>query len=192
MAHRLKIWALKWLPWMFMLWLLSLIALAWGGYALYQANIYNEHLSHKTLQNNTAPDAVFADATYWVKHKDTEKALKLYAIVASSKDSSIRKAAYYNMANIYLRQAYKLLEETGLDEWDKVTPSLAIAKESYRETLRLAPYWMEAKYNYELVLRLAPIIESSKSRKLEEEAEVTQETPPEGWPTIPGFPRGMP
>ncbi|MDO9203945.1 hypothetical protein [Methylotenera sp.] len=192
MAHRLKIWALKWLPWMFLLWLLSLIVLAWSGYALYQAGIYNKHLSHKTLQNNAAPDAVFADASYWVAHKDIEKALKLYALAASSKDSSVRKAAHYNMANVYLRQANQLLEETGLDGWDKVTPLLAIAKESYREALRLDPHWMDAKYNYELVLRLAPIIESSKSRRSEEEEEVTQETPPEGWPAIPGFPRGMP
>lgn len=192
MAHRLKTRALKWTPWMFLLWLLSLSTLAWSGYALYQARIYNEHLNHKKLQNNAAPDAVFADATYWVTHKNTEKALMLYAVAASSKDPHIRKAAHYNMANIYLRQANKLLIETGLDEWDKVTPLFAIAKESYREVLRLDPRWMETKYNYELVLRLAPIIESSKSRKLEEEAEITQETPPEGWPAIPGFPRGMP
>lgn len=202
MAHHLKTWfletltlknrALKWTPWMFLLWIFSLITLAWSGNALYQARIYNTHVTQKTLQNNTAPDAVFADATYWVTHKNTEKALALYALAASGKDPYIRKVAHYNMANIYLRQANKLLIETGLDEWDKVTPSLAIAKESYREALRLEPRWMEAKYNDELVLRLAPVIESSKSRKLEEEAEITQDTPPEGWPAIPGFPRGMP
>lgn len=192
MAHRLKNWAVKWTPWMFLLGMFSLIALVWSGNALYQARIYNAQLAGNALQNNPAQDAVFADAAYWVKHKNPEKALALYALAASGKDSAIRKAAHFNMANIYLRQANKLLLETGLDEWDKVTPLLAIAKESYRDALRLDPHWIEAKYNYELALRLAPVIESSKSRRLEEDAEITQETPPEGWPAIPGFPRGMP
>ncbi|HPH06906.1 MAG TPA: hypothetical protein PL131_13630 [Methylotenera sp.] len=193
MAHRLKYLALKWLPWMILLWIASLTILVWSGYTLIQANTYNKNLSHQKLQNNAAPDAVFADASYWVKHKDTEKALKLYALATSSKDINIRKVAHYNMANVYLRQANQTLSDKGLEEWDKVTPLLAIAKESYREALRLDPHWMEAKYNYELVLRLAPIIESSKSSRQEEnDEEITQETPPEGWPAIPGFPRGMP
>lgn len=192
MAYRLKILTLKWQPWMTLLWIACFITLAWCGYSLVQANTYNANLSHKKLQNNAASDAVFADANYWLAHKDTEKALKLYALASSGKDANIRKAAHYNIGNIYLRQANQILNDKGWEEWDKVTPLLSIAKESYREALRLAPEWMEAKYNYELVLRLAPIIESSKSRRQEEEEEVTQETPPEGWPAIPGFPRGMP
>lgn len=192
MAYRLKTLALKWLPWMTLLWIASFIFLAWGSYSLVQANIYNANLIHKKLQNNLTPDAIFADASYWAARKDSEKSLKLYALASSSKDAQIRKAAHYNIANIYLRQAYQILNDKGYEEWDKVTPLLSIAKDSYRETLRLAPEWMEAKYNYELLLRLSPIIENSKSRKQEEAEESSQEVPPEGWPAIPGFPRGMP
>jgi len=52
---------------------------------------------------------------------------------------------------------------------------------------------VNAKYNYELALRIAPTIESKHSRQTPEDEELKdQESAPEGWPAIPGFPRGMP
>ena len=95
--------------------------------------------------------------SYWTKRKNTEKATKLYAQAIVSHDKNIRKLAHYNMANLYLHEAYLLLDASGLEVWDKVLPILSIAKESYREALRLAPDWMDAKYNYELALRLVPL-----------------------------------
>ena len=198
MANRLKTALIKAglqkaFPWMLLMLLLSLLALAWSGHALYKANIYHQHLKHKTLQNDASPDAIFADAVYWTKRKNTEKATKLYAQAISSHDKNIRKLAHYNMANLYLHEAYLLLDASGLEAWDKVLPLLSIAKESYREALRLAPDWMDAKYNYELALRLVPTIESkSRSSKAEDEDLQDQSVPQDGWPAIPGFPRGMP
>lgn len=197
MASRVKPWFIHHLdqvfPWVFLIGFFSLISLVWSVHALYQAQQYHHHLQHQTLQNSATDDAIFADALYWTKHRDTEKALKLYAKVVSSTNPTVRKFTNYNMANIYFREAYKLLDTTGLDTWDKVTPLLAMAKEGYREALRLDPDWLNAKYNYELVLRIAPTIESKTSTKPEDDNELKdQETPPEGWPAIPGFPRGMP
>jgi len=197
MAQSIKIWLnnhlLQAFPWVLLVCFLSLLGLVWSGSALYKAKQYHQHLQEKTLQNITADDAIFADAFYWVKHSNTEKALKLYAQVASSLDPNIRKKANYNMANIYLREANKLLETTGLESWDKVTPLLAMAKEGYREALRLEPRWVSAKYNYELALRIVPTIESKSSHQQPDDDELKdQESAPEGWPAIPGFPRGMP
>lgn len=197
MAQRIKVWLINALlqafPWMLFIGLLSIAGLAWSGHALYNAKQYHQHLHDKTLQNNTADDALLADAAYWTRHHHTEKALKLYAQAASSLNLNIRKYANYNMANLYLREANKLLDTSGFDAWDKVTPLLAMAKESYREALRLDPNWINAKYNYELALRIAPTIESNSSRqKPDDDVLKDQETAPEGWPAIPGFPRGMP
>lgn len=197
MAQYIRIWLNNALrqafPWILLICLLSLLGIIWSGKALYQAKQYHQHLHDKTLQNIVADDAIFADAAYWTKHNDTEKSLKLYAIAASSLNINIRKNANYNMANIYLREANKLLDTSGFEAWDKVTPLLAMAKEGYREALRLDPSWLNAKYNYELALRIAPTIESSTSRqKPEDEEHKDQEATPEGWPAIPGFPRGMP
>jgi mxaK protein len=197
MEKRIIIWLnnhlLQAFPWVLLISFLSLLGMLWSGTALYKAKQYHHHLHNHTLQNNVADDAIFADAVYWVKQGNNEKALKLYAQAISSPDLNIRKTANYNMANIYLREANKLLETTGLESWDKVTPLLSMAKEGYREALRLDPDWVNAKYNYELALRIAPTIESKHSRQTPEDEELKdQESAPEGWPAIPGFPRGMP
>jgi mxaK protein len=196
MAHHLKNWFIHQLgqafPWMLLVWLLSLTGLIWSGNALTQANQYHQHLQNNSIQNSATDDAIFANALYLANHHQTEKALKLYAQATSSPNLHIRKNANYNMANLYLREANKLLDASGFDAWDKVTPLLAIAKEGYREALRLDPNWINAKYNYELALRIAPTIESATSRQKEDDELKNQETVPEGWPAIPGFPRGMP
>lgn len=197
MAQRKKIWLTHQLAkifvWLLLLLLISLLGLVWSSYALYHAKAYHQHLHDKTLQISASDDAVFANAVYWASHHQTDKSLKLYAQAASSLNLTIRKNAYYNMANLYLREANQLLETHGFDAWDQITPLLALSKEGYREALRLDPNWLNAKYNYELALRIAPTIESAVSRQKTEDEDIKdQETLPEGWPAIPGFPRGMP
>ncbi len=189
MAHRLNF---RLLPWMVILLATSLAALIWSGVKLYQAHNYHQHLSNQSFQTSQAADAVFANATLWAQRGQEQKALTLYAQVATIGDRNLRKAAHYNSANIYLTQATKLLEQEALSSWDRVAPLLALAKESYREALRLDPAWPEAKYNYELALRLAPAIESKTSTRRDEEENEKAEERPSGWPSIPGFPRGMP
>lgn len=193
MASRLSTFFLRAFPWMWLMLVLSVLGLFWSGQALYKANLYHQHLENKTLQNGASPDAVFADAVYWAKRKDTEKATKFYTLAIASHDKYIRKVAHYNMANLYSREAYLILDASGLEAWDKVTPLLSIAKENYREALRLAPDWMDAKYNYELALRLVPTIESKgPSNRTEDDDLKNESIPQDGWPAIPGFPRGMP
>lgn len=190
MEKRVSRWLFSVYPWAWILMLASLLTLIVSIYSLYAAHVYNSKLASQSVHKSTDEDAIFANAMYWDKHNNPEKALKLYALVQSSHDSDLSKAAHYNIANIYLRQAYDILNNAGLSSWDKVSPLLSIAKESYREALRVDPGFMDAKYNYELALRLIPTIESKTKRLVESEENL--ETPPEGWPALPGFPRGMP
>ncbi|MEQ1601125.1 MAG: hypothetical protein HOP04_00230 [Methylophilaceae bacterium] len=179
------------MPLMVILMALSIAGLLWCANALYQAHVYHQHLAHKSMQTSQSADALFANATLLAKKSDEQKALALYARVAANGDLAQRKAAHYNSANLYLSQATDLLEKDGYVAWDKAAPLLALAKESYREALRLDPAWVEAKYNYELALRLSPSIESKKDLSADDEEQKTEESP-SGWPSIPGFPRGMP
>jgi mxaK protein len=177
---------------MIILLLISLSTTIWSASKLYQAYVYNRNLHGISLLNNESPDALFANATRLAQRGDNQKALALYARVATSGDLALRKAAYYNSANLYSRQATALLEQEALIAWDRAAPLLALAKESYREALRLDPDWREAKYNYELALRLVPTIDS-KNVSTQNDDEIVKEGPrPSGWPSIPGFPRGMP
>ncbi len=188
MARHLNI-----MPCMVVVFIVSTAVMVISARGLYSANRYNENLNSNRLQNSKQPQAVFADAYLWKQKANDQKALALYASITNSKDASIAQSAHYNSANIYLKQALKLLDEHGFEAWDKAMPLLSFAKESYRDALRLNPGWMDAKYNYELVLRLAPIIDSQgrKSNK-EDDEDKDMGVPPDGWPSIPGFPRGMP
>jgi mxaK protein len=187
MARRLKLFQL-----MLLVLCLSFALSIWLIVSLYQASIYNGKLSAKTLHTGHSADEIFANAVYWKSNGEMQKALSLYAEAASGNQPVIRKSAYFNSGNLYLSQANQLLEEKGLDAFDQVGPMLAMAKESYREALRSDPAWHEAKYNYELALRLAPMFELKKSNRSEDEDEPEEEEATDGWPSIPGFPRGMP
>lgn len=187
MARRLNTFQL-----MLTLLCLSFAVLMWAIMSLYQVNTYNSKLRNQTLQESRSADAIFANAVYWRNKGDVQKALALYAEAASGDQQVIRKSAYFNTGNIYLSQVNQLLEEKGLDAFDQVGPMLAMAKESYREALRLDPGWHEAKYNYELALRLSPMFELKKNHQSRDEDEPDEEEATDGWPSIPGFPRGMP
>ena len=188
MARRLNI-----MPLMMVVLIASVITLVMSAKGLYLANRYNDNLNRNRLHNSTQHEAVFADAYLWKQKVNDQKSLALYASITNSKDASIAQSAHYNSANIYLKQALSLLDEHGLEAWDKAMPLLSLAKESYRDALRLKPDWMDAKYNYELALRLSPIIESQgRKASKEDEEEKDMGVPPDGWPSIPGFPRGMP
>lgn len=171
---------------------LSIAVLIWSALNLYQAVDYNQRLRINALQDSRAADALFANAIYWQKKGDIQKALVLYAEAASADNATIRKSAYFNSGNLYFSQVNQLLEEQGMIAFDQVGPTLAMAKESYREALRLDPEWHEAKYNYELVLRLSPMFEPKKGNLNSDEDELEEEEAMDGWPSIPGFPRGMP
>lgn len=185
MAKRLKLMQL-----MVALCGLSLTASLWLGIKLYQAVSYNARLETGSLHESRAADALFANAGNLASRGEMQPSLALYAEALSKGSQFIQKSSYFNSGNLYLAKANQLLEEQGLDAFDQIGPLLAMAKESYREAMRLDPAWHEVKYNYELALRLSPLFESkyrNSASNDEDEAETV-----DGWASIPGFPRGMP
>lgn len=61
-------------------------------------------------------------------------------------------AARFNLANLYLRQSI----DNGLAAGASPAPDLELAKQRYREVLKLKPEHWDARYNLEQALRLAP------------------------------------
>jgi mxaK protein len=165
--------------------------MAWQSYLLFQDYQYNQALQSKVLSGKNNPDDMMLDAWKLTQQKEYQKASQLYTKVAASKKRELHADANYNAANLYQKQALSLLEEKGLGAWDEVTPLLSMAKEHYRSALRYRPDWLEAKYNFEMALRFAPSIESSVQKPVKEE-EPEEGLAVDGWPSIPGFPRGMP
>lgn len=174
---------------------LTLLALCagiiWQGDQIFQDYQYNQALVSKKLSGKNTPDDMLLDAWKLTQQKEYQKAWQLYTKIAASKQTDLHAIAHYNAANLYQKQALGLLEEKGLGAWDEVTPLLSMSKAHYRSALRERPDWLEAKYNFELALRFAPNIESSTQKVVKEE-EPEDGLAVDGWPSIPGFPRGMP
>lgn len=167
---------------------------------IYQAQVYRSSLNphvliEKTLFSaNQTPQALFANAVFYDNQLKPEQALAQYAALVSkvSEDDPLRKQAYFNSGNLYMRTATRLLEQRGLPAWDEAGPLVALAKESYQKALRIAPGWSEAKYNYHLALRLSPTTHGMAGPQQYEDEQIKAEEEPSGWPAMPGNPRGMP
>lgn len=186
--------------WAGVLMLVSLVMLARQLVEIYQAHIYRQSLDpHVLIQNtmlgaNQTPQALFANAVFYDNQLKPEQALAQFAALISnvSEADPLRKQAYYNSGNIYMRTATRLLEQRGLPAWDEAGPLVALAKESYQKALRIEPDWSEAKYNYHLALRLSPTTHGMSGPQQYEDEQIKAEQEPSGWPAMPGNPRGMP
>lgn len=187
MAYRMK-----WLPVMVPLCAASLAGVIWSGSSLYQAADYNRRLAQQAAQPARTANPLFAEAWRMKQAGQTLKALDLYASAASKGDDKLRKRALYNSGNLYLQQAIAMLEAEGYAAWDNVNPLLLMAREHYVKALQIDPGWAEAKYNLELVLRFYPSFDGVATPDRDDEKEDAPADLPSGWPSIPGFPRGMP
>ncbi|TXI37087.1 MAG: hypothetical protein E6Q51_04090 [Methylophilus methylotrophus] len=186
--------------WAAVLMLVCLVMLARQLVEIYQAHVYRQSLApHVLIQNtllgaNQTPQALFANAVFYDNQLKPEQALAQFAALISkvSEADPLRKQAYFNSGNIYMRTATRLLEQRGLPAWDEAGPLVALAKESYQKALRIDPDWSEAKYNYHLALRLSPTTHGMSGPQQYEDEQIKAEQEPSGWPAMPGNPRGMP
>lgn len=180
--------------------LIALVMLGRQLIEIYQAAVYRNSLEPHVLIGqpllgaDQTPQALFANAVFYDNQLKPEQALAQYAALVSrvSADDPLRKQAYFNSGNIYMRTATRLLEQRGLPAWDEAGPLVALAKESYQKALRIAPGWSEVKYNYHLALRLAPTTHGMSGPQQYEDEQIKAEEEPSGWPAMPGNPRGMP
>lgn len=72
-------------------------------------------------------------------------------LINQNKHDSTARAAQYNLANAYLRQGMRSDVPAS-----RKGPMLELAKQRYRDLLRVMPNDWDARYNLELALRLAP------------------------------------
>jgi len=112
------------------------------------------------------PEARFARALALVRAGEADAAIKAYKSLTSENRRELRERALYNLGNLYMRNALASIADTS-----QSLPLVELAKQSYRELMRLTPAHWDARYNLELALRLAP--------ELEPEIEDKEEPPPE-------------
>lgn len=134
-------------------------AALYDGYQLLRASEVNRAMAEAEAGEAvelTHPRLRFARAYALQRDGEFEEALEAYAVIDVEHDRRIRADVLYNLANLYMRRALEFRNE-GAD--DLALPLVELAKENYRELLRVDSRDWPAKYNLELALRLAPEVQ---------------------------------
>lgn len=143
---------------------LMVIAAVIDGALLWRQQRWNAAIASGTLpaDSNDLPAQVrFAQAHAQAASGAREVALHRYRSLAD--DSLLGQAARYNSANLLMRDAAVLRAGT---EPGKAIALIELAKEIYREVLRVDPQYWDARYNLERAQRLLPDPEATDQEPL--------------------------
>jgi mxaK protein len=147
----------------------------------FQENLTGQGLA--ALQRGAPAEARFAFALAMARNGEIAPAVASLREVAQARDD-LAAAALYDAANALLREGQRigLAENPG-----QALPLVELAKETYREVLRLDPELWDARFNLERALRIAPEgdadSEDSQPRPADaEEAATTDRASPLGLP----------
>ncbi|MDD2767293.1 MAG: MxaK protein [Methylococcus sp.] len=168
--------------------ILGSAAAAYSGYRLIgvlSVNAAIQDPSEASLEEDTAPEAVFAKALAFDREGDYQEALRLYHTLQNQADPAFRERVRYNMGTIYLREAASLWNARGVLEYTRVNALVAMAKENLKEALRLNPADQDARFNLEYAFRITP-------PPKEKEKANWQGTKSSVFSTLPGIPGGGP
>lgn len=99
------------------------------------------------------PRHQFAKAYDLQRQRDFKAAVKTYAAIDALTNSQLQMDIKFNLANLYFREAMRLRD---IGSNDLAMPLIELAKQNYREILRVDSGHWDAKYNLELALILAP------------------------------------
>jgi mxaK protein len=130
------------------------VAAAIDGAHTWRQHQWNESIVSGPLPAETQdvpPQVRFAQAYAQAGSGADEAALHLYRSLED--DSPLGRAARYNSANLLLRQA--VVVQAGAEP-GKAIALIELAKEIYRDVLRVDPQHWDARYNLERAQRLLP------------------------------------
>lgn len=179
-------------PLLMVLLVASLAAFAVSSWQLRQARRQNEIIRALVAGRDVAvdartasDDALVARGLLLLQHDRMEEAQVLLRAVSARASAKVRARMLYNHANALVRLAIAAVEK---GELDKPVALVALAKDQYRQALRIEPDAWDVKHNYDVALRLVRDFPGS-----EQEGE---EPPPDGakqlWTDLPGVPKGLP
>lgn len=148
---------------------------AYHGLRLYRAERINAAIASVAIIDANAGEARFARALALAESGDTGAALEIYKALIRGDRADLKRAALYNVGNLHLREAMK----SGPDEAARSLPLIELAKQSYRDLLRIDPGDWDARYNLERALQLAPEVEETAANE-------PPEPPQRAFSTAPG------
>ena len=174
-------------------WWCLLTILALGGASFQGLLVYKlERLNHvianpdKLVVDENSSDAlIFAKAMRLDHTGNSIEATRLYASLRNCDDRDLRARAYHNLGTIYLRDGSKHWNARGVLDYAYVSSQVELAKENYREALRLNPDDWDARFNLEYAWRITPPPKETPKSDF-------KATKPSVFSTLPGLPGGGP
>ena len=173
------------------LYILSLLALggaAYHGLKIYQLETLKRSIANPervTVDENTPDILIFAKAMHDEQTGNSGEAIRLYASLRNAEDPDLRTRAFHNLGTMYLRDGAAHWNARGVLDYAHVSSQIELAKENYREALRLNPDDWDARFNLEYAWRITPPPkEKTKSDFQGSKSSV--------YSTLPGLPGGGP
>ncbi len=143
-----------------------ILAICYDGVRFAYDQRFNDALATGDIAWVNGPDDAhrqFAKAYDLHEQRDFKATVKAYAAINARSRSQLQIDIKFNLANLYFREATQL-REIGAD--DLAMPLIELAKQNYKEILRIDNDHWDAKYNLELALFVAP--ETDPADALEE------------------------
>lgn len=132
------------------------LAISYEAIRLAQDQQFNDALAIGEVTEVNGGDAArrqFAKAYALQQERRFKAAVNAYAAIEGLAESQLQLDIKFNLANLYFREA-KRLREAG--DNDLAMPLMELAKQNYRDILRIDSGHWAAKYNLELALVVAP------------------------------------
>lgn len=150
------------------------------GYRAYDASRFNRDLAarnYSSAGSHASLNGQLSRAYALQRSGRFEEAIKGYAQVEAAADDGLMRVVMFNLATLYLERAIGSLGNGR----DVSLPLIELAKETFRQILRVESGDWDAKFNLELAIRLSPE---------PEDEEVEETITPERTPRAPRAPLG--
>jgi mxaK protein len=129
---------------------------AWAGYREYTIEKALANPSAIIVDEYTPAVLVFTKARYLDQTGNSGEAIRLYASLRNTGNQELQVKALYNLATLYLKDAAQRWNARGVLDAAHVGTEIELAKENYREALRLQPGNWAARFNLEYAFRITP------------------------------------
>jgi mxaK protein len=137
-----------------------------------------------TVARGGAPEVVFARAYFLMTHNRVDDAQLLVSELDSRASKRLRSDLHYDMANARLKLAFDKIDK---GDFDAASALVELAREDYRDALRLDPDAWNARYNFDVASRLVrgyPMFGFTPDER--------RRGPRPLWTELPNTPRGEP
>lgn len=138
------------------------------------------------IDPRTASDEVLIARSEFLLARDRrDEAQVLLDASSGMRDPKLRSRLVYNHANARIRDAIAAVER---GDTDKAIPLTRLAKDEYRQALRLDPAAWDIKFNYDVAMRIVRDFPGHDS----DGEEPPPDAPTKLWTDLPGVPKGLP